>query len=67
MNHKQQLCVTVNGYFTIHLNTVNIIAPFRQTVNLCCDVARSQTKANTAQILRKIIYVIILAIPALTP
>ena len=44
-----------------------MIAPFRQNVNLCCDVTRSQTKTITAEILGKIVYVIILAIPALTP
>ena len=152
-NPKQQLRVTLNGYFTIHLNTVNVVAPFRQTlkrisvsvcfrgisrlpsafvflqwfklshisiqvctfhdgckqgidqqifnsksisrkiyvilreinfllkicwsipclhpswkvhtfrqiVNLCCTVTRSQTKANTDEILGKIVYVIILA------
>jgi len=48
---------------------VNVIAiaPFRQNINLCCGVTRSQTKANTAERLGKIVYVIILATPALTP
>jgi len=65
-NPKQQLRVTLNGYFTIHFNTVNVVAPFRQNVNLCCAVTRSQTKANTTDILGKIVYMIILAPPALT-
>ena len=60
-NPKQQLRVTLNGYFTIHLSIVNVVAPFRQNVNLCCAVTRSQTKANSAEILGKIVYVIILA------
>jgi len=62
-NPKQQLRVTLDGYFTIHLNTVNVIAPFRQNVNFSCDVIRSQRKANTTEILRKTVYVIILATP----
>ena len=60
-NPKQQQRVTLNGYFTIHLNTVNVVAPFRQNVKLCCAVTQSQTKANTAEILGKIVCVIILA------
>ena len=52
-NPKQQLRVTLNGYFTIHLSIVNVVAPFRQNVNLCCAVTRSQTKANSAWNIRK--------------
>jgi len=40
---------------------MNVVAPFRQNGNLCCAVTWSQTKANTAEILEKIVYVIILA------
>jgi len=60
---KQQLRVTLNGYFTIHLSIVNVVAPFRQNVNLRCAVTRSETKAISAEILGKIVYVIILASP----
>ena len=60
-NPKQQLRVTLNGYFTIHLNTVNVVAPFRQNVQLvlCCYSVsnKSQYRCN----IRKIVYVIILA------
>ena len=37
LNPIQQLRVTLSGYFTIHWNTVNVVAPFRQCqLVLCC-------------------------------